>query len=100
MNNIKVFKLAMALIVILGLVITSGAVAADKGKKAEQTIQGMVEQGAKGTPMIKTDDGQTFMVLGQNLTSMVGKTVKVTGTLSKGKATRSIMVTSFEEVQN
>ena len=53
----------------------------------------MVEQGNKGTPVIKTDDGQTFNILGQNMTSMIGKTVKVTGTLSKGKATRSIIVT-------
>ena len=100
MKKINVFKLAIALFVILGLLITSGAVAAEKAKKAPETIQGMCEQGDKGTPVIKTSDGQTFMVLGQNMTSMIGKTVKVTGTLSKGKATRSIMVTSFEEVQD
>ena len=99
MKKINVFKLAMALFVILGLLITSGAVAAEKAKKAPETIQGMCEQGDKGTPVIKTTDGQTFMVLGQNLTSMIGKTVKVTGTLSKGKATRSIMVTHFAEVK-
>ena len=100
MKNINVFKLAMALFVILGLLITSGAVAAEKAKQAPETIQGVCEQGTKGTPVIKTNDGQTFSVLGQNMTSMIGKTVKVTGTLSKGKTTRSIMVTSFEEVQD
>lgn len=98
MNKINVFKLAMALFVILGLVITSGAVAAEKAKKAPETIQGIVEQGNKGVIVVKTDDGQTFYILGQNMTSMVGKTVKVTGTLSKGKATRSIVVTHYEEV--
>jgi len=97
-NKINVFKLAMALFVILGLVITSGAVAAEKAKKAPETIQGIVEQGNKGVIVVKTDDGQTFYILGQNMTSMVGKTVKVTGTLSKGKATRSIVVTHYEEV--
>ena len=60
-----------------------------------------VEQGNKGTAVIKTDDGQTFKILGQNMASMIGKTVKVTGTLSKeGKAARSIIVTHFEEVQD
>jgi len=100
MKKIKIFKLAMALFVILGLLITTGAVAAEKAKKAPETLQGMVEQGNKGAIVVKTDDGQTFYILGQNMTSMIGKTVKVTGTLSKGKSTRSIMVTHFEEVQD
>ena len=60
----------------------------------------MVETGNKGTAVIKTDDGQIFLILGQNMAPMIGKTVKVTGTLSKGKTTRSIIVTSFEEVQD
>ena len=49
MKKIDVFKLAMALFVILGLLITNGAVAAEKAKKAPETIQGMCEQGDKGT---------------------------------------------------
>mgnify|MGYP001818235265 CR=1 FL=1 len=100
MKKIKVFKLVMALFVILGLLITTAAVAAEKAKTTEETIQGMVEKGETGMMMVKTDDGHTFMILGQNMTPMVGKTVKITGTLSKGKSTRSIMVTSFEEVQD
>ena len=60
----------------------------------------MVEEGNKGMAVSKTDDGQTFLILGQNMAPMIGKTVKVTGTLSKGKTTRSITVTSFEEVQD
>ena len=100
MKRSNVFKLAMALFVILGLLITTAAVAAEKAKNAEETIQGMVEKSAKGSPVIKMDDGQTFMILGQNMTAMIGKTVKVTGTLSKGKSTRSIVVSHFEEVQN
>ena len=54
------FKLAVALFVVIGLVISTGAMAAQKGKQgAGDTIQGMVEQGNKGTAVIKTDDGQT-----------------------------------------
>lgn len=48
--------------------ITTAAMAADEAKKeAGETIQGMVEQGNKGSTVIKTDDGQTFIVLGQNM---------------------------------
>ncbi|HSO19628.1 MAG TPA: hypothetical protein VLT88_09235 [Desulfosarcina sp.] len=98
MNN-KHFRLAMALLLAVGLLMGSAAVAAEKAKMGPQTIQGKVEQGDKGITMIKTDDGQAFTILGQNMAAMIGKTVKVTGTVSKGKATRSIMVTSFEEIQ-
>jgi hypothetical protein len=101
MKKSNVFKLVMALLVVIGLVITTSVIAAEQGKKgAQETIQGMVEKGNKGTTVIKTDDGHTFNVLGQNMGPMIGKTVKVTGTLSKGKTTRSIMVTSFQEVQD
>jgi hypothetical protein len=73
--------------------------AADKA--TQETIQGKVEQGNKGIAVIKTDDGHTFNILGKNMATMIGKTVKVTGTLSKeGKASRSIIVTHFEEVQD
>jgi hypothetical protein len=64
MKRSNVFKLAMALFVILGLLITTAAVSAEKGKGVEATIQGKVEKSDKGMPMIKTDDGQTFMILG------------------------------------
>ena len=100
MKKSKVFKLTVTLLVIVGLVITTSVIAAEQGKKAEETIQGMVEKGDKGITMIKTEDGHTFTILGQNMTPMIGKTVKATGTLSKGKTTRSIMVTHFEEVKD
>ena len=74
------FKLAVALFVVIGLVISTGY---------------------KGTSVIKTDDGQTYKILGQNMSAMIGKTVKVTGTLSKeGKDPRTIVVSTFEEVQD
>ena len=98
MRKKNIFRLAMALLVVFGLLITTSVMAAEKA--TQETIQGMVEEGNKGTAVIKTDDGQTFKILGQNMAAMIGKTVKVTGTLSKGKNTRSIIVTSFEEVQD
>ena len=98
MRKQNIFRLTVALFVVFGLLFTTGVMAAEK--KTQETIQGMVEKGNKGVAVIKTDDGQTFYILGQNMTSLIGKTVKVTGTLSKGKATRSIVVTRFEEVQD
>ena len=95
----KSVKLAIALFLAVGLLIGTSAIAAEKAKMEPQTIQGKIEQGEKGLTMIKTEDGQSFNVLGQNMSAMVGKTVKVTGTLSKGKTTHSIIVTKFEEVQ-
>ena len=97
MRKKTIFRLAMALFVVTGLLINTGIMAAEKA--TPETIQGMVEQGNKGTTVFKTDDGQTFVVLGQNMAPMIGKTVKITGTLSKGKTSRAIVVTSFEEVQ-
>ena len=93
------YKMAVALVLAVGLLVGTGVVAAEKAKSGPQTIQGVVEKGERGMTVVKTDDGQTFNVLGQNMSAMVGKKIKVTGTLSKGKATRSIMVTSFEEIQ-
>lgn len=99
MRKQNIFRLTVALFVVIGLLITTGVMAAEKA--TPEIIQGMVEQGKKGTTVIKTDDGHTFMILGQNLAPMIGKTVKVTGTLSKdGNATRTIIVNSFEEVQD
>jgi hypothetical protein len=99
MKKKKVFSLAMALFLAIGLVIGTGVMAAEKA--TQETIQGMVEPGNKGTAVVKTDDGHTFKILGQNMAAMIGKKVKVTGTLSKdGNAARSIIVTSFEEVQD
>jgi hypothetical protein len=95
------FRLAIALFVVFGLVLASTALFVDTVNAAEpQTFQGVLEEGEKGPLVLKTDDGQSFNILGMNLREMVGKTVKVTGTVSKGKSTRAIVVSSFEEVPN
>jgi len=98
------FRLAIALFVVFGLLSTSTALIVDTATAAEQeTVQGVLEIGEKSLLVLKTDDGQTFNILGKmgkDLREMVGKTVKVTGTLSKSKSKRAIVVSSFEEVQN
>ena len=95
------FRLAIALFVVFGLVLASTALIVDTVNAAEpQTFQGVLEESEKGPLVLKTDDGQSFNILGMNLREMVGKTLKVTGTVSKGKSTRAIVVSSFEEVPN
>ena len=95
------FRLAMSLFVVFCLVLASTALIVDTVNAAEpQTFQGVLEEGEKTANVLKTDDGQKFNILGMNLREMVGKTVKVTGTVSKGKSTRAIVVSAFEEVLN
>jgi hypothetical protein len=65
---------------------------------AEETISGTVEQSAQGF-VISADDGQTYMVQGSDLSKMVGKTVKATGTLEEGQSGKTINVTKIEEIE-
>lgn len=100
MKRNTVFSLAMAWIVVFVVMFAAGAMVADNANAGDaQTIQGMVEKGEKGITVIKTDEGQTYTILGKNMSQMVGKTVKVTGTLTKGGENRSVVVSSFEEIK-
>jgi hypothetical protein len=69
--------------------------AAEMPKSVELT--GMVEQGDNGV-VIVTDLGK-YTVVGQDLSSMVGKTVKVTGALEESAGQYTINVESVEESQ-
>lgn len=89
----------MVAVLAISLMIPTALLAAQGGKNATDTIQGTVEKGDKGITVIHTDDGQTVTVLGKNMADMVGKSVKVTGTLTKGGKTRSIVVMSVEEIK-
>ena len=64
----------------------------------EQSITGTVEKTDQGI-VISADDGATYMVQGQDLSSMVGKTVKATGTLAEGESGKMLKITSIEPVQ-
>jgi predicted nucleic acid-binding Zn-ribbon protein len=77
--------------------------ASEMAQSAEQSaempksveITGMVEQGDNGV-VIVTDLGK-YSVAGQDLSSMVGKTVKVTGALEESAGQYTINVESVEE---
>ena len=49
--------------------------------------------------VISADDGEDYLVKGQDLSNMIGKTIKVTGTLEQGDDAKSITVMEIEEIE-
>lgn len=82
----------IAMVTIIGLFCAANVLA------AEESISGMVEQGDQGI-VISADDGETYAVQGQDLSAMVGKSVKATGTLAETDSGKSITVTKVEEIK-
>lgn len=69
---------------------------AEEIASAEVSLTGAVEKTDTGI-VIKVADTD-YIVAGENLEPMAGKTVKVTGTLSEGESGKTINVMSFEEI--
>jgi hypothetical protein len=84
----NVIKL-LAVMLVIGLVAAAGAIAAD------DSVTGTVEQTDNGI-VISADDGDQYIVMGKDLSGMVGQTVKATGTLAEGKSGKIITVISVE----
>jgi hypothetical protein len=87
-NVMKVF----AVMLVVGLLAATGAIAGD------ESITGTVEKTDQGI-VIAADDGATYIVMGKDLTEMVGKTVKATGTLAEGKSGKILTVVDVEVQQ-
>jgi hypothetical protein len=83
----------LVVVAIIGLLSVAGAMAAD-----EQTISGTIEQGDSGI-VIMADDGMTYAVQGKDLSDMVGKSVKATGTLAESESGNTITVVKVEEIK-
>jgi len=83
---------------ILCVVLIMGLMAATIAGAADQSITGTVEQTKEGI-IIKADTGDSYLVTGSDLTTMVGKTVKAIGTLAEGKSGKTLTITSVEEVK-
>ncbi len=66
------------------------------GEKAIE-LTGTVEQGSEGVVLV-TDLGK-YNVIGQDLSEMVGKTIKVTGAVEESAGQYTINVLSFSESQ-
>ncbi len=81
----------IAVMLVIGFLTAAVAIAGD------QSITGTVEKTKQGI-VISADDGATYMVQGKDLSEMVGKTVKATGTLAEGKSGKTLTVISIEPV--
>ena len=64
---------------------------------AGDSVTGTIQQGDSGL-VLEADDGN-YILAGQDLSDMVGKKIKVTGTIADGEAGKTLTVMSFEEVQ-
>ena len=104
-HNNKFFVLAILAVVCcfaISSVSAGVALAAEKPAKAAKapkakTFMGTVEK-ADGGFMLKTKK-ESYMVTGQDLASMAGKKVKVTGVASKGDKGMTIAATKVVEVK-
>jgi hypothetical protein len=93
MKTNKVVKGVLAVALIIGLLFTVSAMA------AESTFTGMVDENADGGFILSADDGEDYIIIGSGLSSMVGKTVKITGTLAEDVDPKTINVMSIEEIE-
>ncbi len=83
----------LAVMLVVGMLAATGAIAGDN------SITGTVEKNDKGVVVISADNGDQYIVMGKDLTDMVGKTVKATGTLAEGKSGKILTVVSVEPVK-
>jgi Protein of unknown function (DUF5818) len=81
-----------AVLLVIGLLAATGAIAGD------QSVTGTIEKTDQGI-VISADDGDTYIVMGKDLSDMVGQTVKATGTLAESQEGKTLTVISIEPVQ-
>ena len=82
----------LAVLLVVGLLAATGAIASD------ESITGTIEKTDQGI-VISADNGDSYIVMGKDLSDMVGETVTATGTLSEGQAGKTITVISVEPAQ-
>ena len=82
----RTWKKWLAFVLVIGLVAASSAIAGQP-----QEVTGKIEK-VDEVIVLQADDGATYKVMGKDLSAMVGKTVKATGTLAEDKSGKSITV--------
>jgi hypothetical protein len=82
----------LAVLLVVGLLAATGAIASD------ESITGTIEKTDQGI-VISADNGDSYIVLGKDLSDMVGETVTATGTLSEGQTGKTLTVISVEPAQ-
>jgi hypothetical protein len=69
-------------------------------KRSDAIITGTVNQDNSGIIFTAADDGEVYLIKGMDLSTMIGKTVKVTGALAEEGDHKSITVMNMEEIEN
>jgi hypothetical protein len=88
----RTWKKWLAFVLVVGLVAASAAIA----DQAEVT--GTIEKSDQGI-VIQADNGDTYRVMGKDLSEMVGQTVTAKGTLAEDKSGKTITVISVQPVE-
>lgn len=66
---------------------------------AEESIAGTIQKTDRGI-VLSADNGDTYIIIGKDLSEMIGQTVKVTGTLAEGASGKTLTVISVKPAQN
>ena len=93
MKKSMIIKSLVAMVLVTGLLFTVSAVA------AEQTFSGIIDENEEGAFILSADDGEDYVIKGSGLASMVGMTVKITGTLAEDAEPKTITVMKIEELE-
>lgn len=83
---------------IVAMLLMFGFLAAPLAFAEDASITGTVQQSDQGV-VIAADDGNTYLIMGEDISSMVGKTVKATGTLVESEAGKQFTVYEVEEME-
>jgi hypothetical protein len=82
----------LAILLAVGLLAAAGAIASD------ESVTGTIEKTDQGI-VISAETGDTYIVMGKDLSGLVGQTVKATGTLAESQEGKTLTVISIEPVQ-
>ena len=66
---------------------------------AEASIAGTIQQTGQGI-VLSADNGDIYIIIGKDLSEMIGQTVQATGTLTEGRSGKTLTVISIKSVQN
>jgi hypothetical protein len=93
MKTNNMFKVVLTMALVLGMLFAVSAVA------AEETFTGIIDENDEGVFILSSDDGEDYILNGSGLDSMVGKTVKVTGTLAEDADPKAISIMKIEALE-
>jgi hypothetical protein len=82
----------LAILLAVGLLAAAGAIASD------ESVTGTIEKTDQGI-VIVAEEGDSYIVMGKDLSGLIGQTVRATGTLAESREGKTLTVISIEPVQ-